>query len=148
MTILRLPIGFEHVDGSNVPTGLFDVPVICEPSLPVRGETRTNPHGPPKTIVLRSWDDEQALLHEILHVLLDGHIPDEQHGHPIINRIEVGLITAGYVRVVEHVRADRPDGWAVCSCGLWRCHADDPAYVEESWQRHNPPAPTGEADRG
>lgn len=96
---ITLPAGYASDGyGFNKPTGLYEVPVVTDPNLPVRGETRTNPYGPPKTIVLREWD-ERVLLHEVLHVLLDGHIPhDGNHGHPIINRLEVGLMAAGYAR--------------------------------------------------
>jgi hypothetical protein len=84
-------------DGFNQAQRIQVVPVVIDPTLEPRGEARTNPYGPPQTIVLREWN-EQVLLHEVLHLIVGAVIggnPDDHH-HPLVTALEVGLTTAGW----------------------------------------------------
>lgn len=98
---LRVPLSrVANSGGLNQGSDHIDVPVIIDPELGPRGETRRD-HGYATTdtsIVLREWN-EQVLLHELLHVLLDGRVPTtpaDPHGHEAISRVEVGLWETGW----------------------------------------------------
>lgn len=51
-------------------------------------------------ITVRDFDDDQVLLHEILHAVLGapGATEDDPEGHAIIGMVEVALWDAGYRR--------------------------------------------------
>lgn len=79
----------------NRGSAYIEVPVKYEPDLAVRGERRINPYGD-CPIVLRE-PNEQVLLHEILHVVIEGYGSlDDPHAHRLINRIEVALWETGW----------------------------------------------------
>ena len=102
--VLRVPLNRElNPDGErlNVGTDHVDVPVVVEPTLGKRGEIRYdydyNGYAG-RRILLREWN-EQVLLHEILHVVLDPVLPvsaADPHNHNVISRIEVALWETGW----------------------------------------------------
>lgn len=99
---VRLCRGHEHRDGWNVPTDEYTLPVRYDPAMPTRGELHQqhdfNGVWWPRTILLREWD-ERVLLHEVLHVLLNGRVTlteDDPDGHGVIAHVETALILAGW----------------------------------------------------
>lgn len=98
---IRLCRGYAHIDGWNVPEGEYDMPIVLDPDLPTRGEMLTGltyDGYQPTAIVLREWD-ERALIHEVLHVLLNPHIRPTKADpdcHRVIAHVEVALLLAGW----------------------------------------------------
>jgi hypothetical protein len=83
-----------------------EVPVQIVPDLPGLGENRLN-HDWSSVIRLREDGDQQVLLHETLHALLDRMLMSSPYllgvsrgslGHELINQIEVGLWESGWRR--------------------------------------------------
>ena len=82
-----------------------EVPVKVVPDLPGLGDTVFN-HDWSRTIRVRHDSDQQVLLHETLHALLDHLFINDPNlgvghgdfGHQIINQIEVGLWESGWRR--------------------------------------------------
>lgn len=87
------PLG--HSGGIRVATDSIRVTVVIWPELADLGVVRRL-HGYSITetfIVLREMD-RQVLLHELLHVILDGVMPAaaaDHHNHAVIGALEVGL---------------------------------------------------------
>ena len=111
VAVVRIPLDYESDPSTGLNRGRahVDVPVKYEPDLPTLGERRINAFGP-CPIVLRE-PNEQVLLHEILHVILDGHVSTDDsdpHGHRAVSRVEVALWEAGYRRQREPAPADQP----------------------------------------
>ena len=93
-TSIRLPFDYERDEETGLNRGRahYDVPIVYDPDLPTLGERRIHPYGD-CPIVLREWNP-QVLLHEMLHVLLDGYVPTSEadpFGHRAISRVEVAL---------------------------------------------------------
>lgn len=93
---VAVPVWHPQPDGKGLrqPSEHIDVKVVVWPLLDDLGVVRRL-HGYSITetfIVLREMN-RQVLLHELLHVILDGRLPstETEHGHAIIGAIEVGL---------------------------------------------------------
>lgn len=102
LSAITLSTGWEPVDDGQSPhvaAGVAAVPIVIDPNLSTLGEAGwDNGYSiSGRVIRLRQWD-EQVLLHEVLHCLLDELIPYEVDGlsHKVINAVEVGLTTAGW----------------------------------------------------
>lgn len=104
-TSIRIPLNRKENGGGapgdarlNEGTEHIDVPIVIDPDLGPLGEAGfTYDHT--RVIRLREWN-EQVLLHEILHVVLDPVItlgaPEDPYGHNIIARVEVALWESGW----------------------------------------------------
>lgn len=84
-----------------------EVPVKVVPDLPGLGDAPYN-HDWSRTIRLREDGDQQVLLHETLHAILDKMLLSSPFllgvthgslGHELINQIEVGLWESGWRRM-------------------------------------------------
>lgn len=100
---LRVPLDRApnpNGDRLNQGTNHIDVPIIIVPDLPVFGEAGYG-YDCSRVIRLREWN-EQVLLHEILHVVLDPVLvrgdPQDPQGHNVISRVEVALWETGWRR--------------------------------------------------
>lgn len=100
--VLRVPLdrALGNGDGAALNVGVdhISVPVVIDPDLPRRGETKNTYDG--LRIVLREWN-EQVLLHELLHVALTRVSPlntvvDDPFDHNVISRVEVALWETGW----------------------------------------------------
>ena len=98
---LRVPLNrrLERADDTlNVGTEHIEVPVVIQPDLSRHGEYGYA-YDYSRVIRLREWN-EQVLLHEILHVVIDPlGLADPIHdpeGHNVVARVEVALWETGW----------------------------------------------------
>ena len=83
-------------DGLNRPVEPREWPIQIDPNLGPRGEYQ-NVYGS-SAIVLREWN-EQVLLHEVLHVLLDPLTRRQEgdgYNHRVVAPVEASLFHAGW----------------------------------------------------
>lgn len=103
MKTLRVPLGrVSNPNGDRLNQGCeyVDVPVVIDSTLDVLGMTKRVPNNSSIdfTIILREWN-EQVLLHELLHIMLDHRVPasvGDPYRHDVISAVEVGLWETGW----------------------------------------------------
>jgi hypothetical protein len=133
-----------------------EVPVQIVPDLPGLGENRLN-HDWSRTIRLREDGDQQVLLHETLHAILDRMLFASPYrlglnhgdlGHRIINQIEVGLWESGWRRMGHEVSRDDPHRAAMATAWDegWLAGAED--EHQDRATTANPYRNSEEASRG
>lgn len=98
--VLRVPLDrVLNPDGQVVNRGqdYIDVPVVIDPNLSRLGEYGYT-FDYRRVIYLREWN-EQVLLHELMHVVLDPLLlgtEDDPYFHNVIARVEVALWETGW----------------------------------------------------
>lgn len=97
---LKIPLNRKpNPDGLNLNVGTehITVPVWIDPNLTRRGEYAYQ-YDYSRVIRLREWN-EQVLLHEILHAVIEPlglGTPDDPFAHNVISRVEVALWETGW----------------------------------------------------